>query len=118
MTDPPLPPPFVVGATYRDRESAYTVIAVEGSTVTIERPDGRRVVSDRQIKARIYCNLVSEQTAAPARRRTRRAPTRREGRLIDRILAIEADGADHPGVEIDRQLADAARELGYTDADC
>jgi len=37
--------------------------------------------------------------------------------LIDRILAIEADGADHPGVEIDRQLAVAARELGYTDAD-
>jgi len=79
MTDPPFPPPFVGGATYRDRESAYTVIAVEGSTVTIERPDGRRAACDLQIKARIYCNLISEQTDAPARRRT--AARRRAARV-------------------------------------
>jgi len=56
-------------------------------------------------------SLVQEQD----RPRKRRQPTRRERGLIEWILRLEADGEDHSGVEIDRLLEKAARDLGYSD---
>lgn len=47
----------------------------------------------------------------------RRQPTRRESGLIKRILQLEADGGYHTGAEIDRLLAVAAADLGYSDED-
>ena len=36
---------------------------------------------------------------------------------MERILQLEADGANHTGVEIDRLLAGLARDLGYSEED-
>ena len=36
---------------------------------------------------------------------------------MDRILQLEADGANHSGVEIDQVLAGLARDLGYSEED-
>ncbi len=33
--------------------------------------------------------------------------------MITLLLQFEADGADHSGIEIDRHLREAARDLGY-----
>jgi hypothetical protein len=58
---------------------------------------------------------VEKHAASPARKR--RAPSRRERGLIEKILWLEADGTDHTGAEIDQLLAGAAHELGYADED-
>jgi hypothetical protein len=42
---------------------------------------------------------------------------KREKGLIRRVLELEADGTNHSGVEIDRYLAAAARNLGYSEED-
>jgi hypothetical protein len=122
MNSGKLPPPFVVGEKYWDRDGEYTVIAADEGHVTIERPDGRRTIADAEMKARIHRNVVMERETNVAgnrvhRSRQRRQPTRRERGLIERILELEADGADHSGVEIDQILAGAARELGYSEQD-
>ena len=41
----------------------------------------------------------------------------RRKHLIERILLLEADGADHSGVEIDRILTGEARDHGYSEKD-
>ena len=51
------------------------------------------------------------------RSRKRRGPTRRRKALMERFLQLEADSADHTGVEIDRVLEGMARELGYAEED-
>ncbi len=37
--------------------------------------------------------------------------------MITLLLQFEADGADHSGIEIDRHLREAARDLGYSEQD-
>src|SRR3982750_1141874 len=106
-SDTTLPPPFVVGQTYCDREGEYTVIATDENHVTIEWADGRRVTADATLKARIHRNMAAERDAPPAgrsrcRSRVRREPTARRKQLMEQILRLEADGGDHSGVEIDR----------------
>ena len=120
MSDPDLPPPFVVGHKYHDRDGEYTVIATARDQVTIERPDGRRTTANAELKARIHRNVIGEREATvqkgrPIRRKKRPEPTKRRKELIDRILQLEADGETHSGVEIDRLLAGMARDLGYSD---
>lgn len=122
MSDGNLPPPFVVGQKYCDREGEYTVIAMDQDGVTIERTDGRRIIVDAALKARIHRNVVMERSAdldsaRPHRRRKRGEPTRRRGELMNRILQLEGDSANHSGVEIDRVLAGLARDLGYSEED-
>jgi hypothetical protein len=122
MNDGNLPPPFVVGQKYCDREGEYTVIAIDQTRVTIERTDGRRTIADAALKARIHRNVLTEQHAGVEsggahRRRKRGEPTKRRQELINRILQLEADSANHSGVEIDRVLAGFARDLGYSAED-
>ena len=90
--------------------------------VTIERPDGRRTIADAALKARIHRNVMVERDAGVEsgrahRSRKRGEPTRRRKELMDRILQLEADSANHSGVEIDRVLAGLARDLGYSEED-
>ena len=59
MNDGNLPPPFVVGQKYCDREGEYTVIATDQDRITIERPDGRRTIADAALKARIHRNVIA-----------------------------------------------------------
>ena len=122
MNSGKLPPPFVVGEKYWDHDGEYTVTATDGSHVTIEWPDGRRTTANVVVKARIHRNVVGDRHAGlgsdrSLRRTKRRQPTRRESELIDKILRLEADGAEHSGVEIDRLLTAAARELRYSEED-
>jgi hypothetical protein len=119
MNDVKLPPPFVVGQTYFDRQGVYTVRATDEEQVTIERPDGRRTIQHAALKAQIHRNVVMERDAdlGSARgysNRTRPEPTRRRKALMEKILQLEADGADHTGVEIDRLLSGLAGDLGYS----
>jgi hypothetical protein len=120
MNDESLPPPFIIGHKYNDRDGEYTVTAIDEDRITIERSDGRRTIADAALKARIHRNVLMERDAAGGsdrahRSKSRRDPTRRERGLIERILRLEADGADHSGFEIDQILADAARDLGYSE---
>jgi len=113
------PPPFVVGQKYLDRQGEYTVTAANEQKVTIERPDGRSTIEDAIFKARIYRNIVMERGGDPGSSRAfrdvnRREPAERREVLMERILQLEEDGADHTGVEIDRLLANVARDLGYS----
>jgi hypothetical protein len=122
MSDGNLPPPFVVGQNYRDREGEYTVIATDRDRVTIERPDGRRTIENAALKARIHRNVIVERDAGVESGRAHRSrkwgePTRRRKELMDRILQLEADSANHSGVEIDRALIGLARDLGISDED-
>lgn len=122
MNDATLPPPFVVGQTYFDRNGEYTVTATVEHQVAIERPDGRRTIEDAALKAQIHRNVVMERdpdlwTDRASRSKKRKKPTRRTQRMMDRILQLEADGADHTGVEIDGLLAGITRELGYSEED-
>jgi len=121
MNDVSLPPPFIVGHKYYDRDGEYTVAAVDEDRITIERSDGRRTVADAALKARIHRNVLMERGANSGSDRThrskRRDPTKRERGLIERILQLEADGADHTGFEIDQILTAAVRDLGYSEED-
>ena len=113
------PPPFVVGQKSSDRLGDYTVTAVTDEKVTIDRPDGRSTIEDATFKARIHRNIVMERGGDLDRDRafrngTRREPAERREVLMERILQLEEDGADHTGVEIDRLLANVARDLGYS----
>jgi hypothetical protein len=122
MKDGTLPPPFIVGQKYYDRDGEYTVTAIDEDRITIERPDGRRTIADAALKARIHRNVLVERDVDTGgdrahQSRRRRSPSRRERGLIERILQLEADGADHTGFEIDQILADAARDLGYSEED-
>jgi hypothetical protein len=105
-----------------DRNGEYIVTATDGHRVTIERPDGRRTIEDAALKAQIHRNVVMERDAdlgtdRASRGKKRKKPTRRTQRMMDRILHLEADGADHSGVEIDGLLDSIARELGYSEED-
>jgi hypothetical protein len=123
MNDGKLPPPFLVGQSYCDREGEYTVIAIDQDRIAIQRPDGRRTMEDAAMKARIHRNVVMdrhagvESGARADRSRRRGEPTGRRKELMDRILQLEADGAEHSGVEIDGLLASVVRELGYSEED-
>ena len=122
MNDGQLPPPFVVGQKYFDRNGEYTVTATVEHQVAIERPDGRRTIEDAAVKAQIHRNVVMERdpdlgTDRASRSSKRSKPTKRRKRMMDRILQLEADGADHSGVEIDGLLAGITRELGYSEED-
>src|SRR5688500_9030507 len=55
-----LPPPFVAGETYLDREGEYVVISVAGERVTFQRTDGRLLEDDSRRKARIHRNMLAE----------------------------------------------------------
>ena len=118
MSEEQLPPPFVVGEKYVDRFGEYTVTATDGLQITIERADGRQTVDDAIAKARIHRNILVERDALGANRgrprAVRRGATGRRKALMTKILQIESDGADHSGVDIDRRLASAAAELGYS----
>ena len=79
-------------------------------------------IEDAALKAQIHRNVVMERDAdlgtdRASRSKKRKKPTRRTQRMMDRILQLEADGADHTGVEIDGLLAGIARELGYSEED-
>ena len=92
-----LPPPFLIGQTYCDRQGEYTVIAAHEDRLTIERADGRRTVENAALKARIHRNVVAERDvvlrdADRPRQRKRHEPTGRRKPLINRILLPEADG--------------------------
>ena len=122
MNGDQLSPAFVVGQKYFDRNGEYTVTAMDGHQVAIERPDGRRTIEDAALKAQIHRNVVMERdpdlwTDRASRSKKRKKPTRRTQRMMDRILQLEADGADHTGVEIDGLLAGITRELGYSEED-
>jgi hypothetical protein len=122
MNDGSLPPPFIVGQKYYDRDGEYRVTAIDENRLTIERSDGRRTIGDAALKARIHRNVLMERDADRGsdrahRSKMRRDPTKREKGLIERILQLEADGADHSGFEIDQILADAALDLGYAEED-
>src|SRR4051812_20441678 len=105
MNDGSLPPPFIVGHKYYDRDGEYTVTAIAEDRITIEGSDGRLTIADAALKARIHRNVLMERDAdhgseRAVRSKRRRDPTRREKRLIERVLQLEADGADHSGLEI------------------
>jgi hypothetical protein len=55
-----LPPPFVVGHTYLDRDGEYTEIAVNANKAIFERPNGTRSSGNVEMKARIHRNILSE----------------------------------------------------------
>jgi hypothetical protein len=55
--------PFIVGETYLDRRGEYEVRRVDGSRMTIRYADGKEETADVAIKARIYQNILSEQTS-------------------------------------------------------
>ena len=119
MNDGQLPPPFVVGRKYFDRDGEYTVVSTDANQVTIERSDGRRTTAEAGMKARIHRNVVIDISAGfgshPAYSgRGRRETTGRRQELIERILELEVDGADHSGVEIDRLLERSAQELAHS----
>ena len=68
-----LPPPFLIGESYIDRDGIYTVVDVQGSRVLVERPSGERMLADATVKARIHRNIVTEgehpnRASRPARR--------------------------------------------------
>lgn len=62
-----LPPPFELDETYIDRDGLYTVVAIGGDTLTIERPNGERSSAPAALKARIHRNIVADRDR-PARR--------------------------------------------------
>jgi len=123
MNDGQLPPPFIVGQKYFDRNGEYTVTATDGHRITAERADGRRTVEDVATKAQIHRNIMMDRRAAlgsdsvsgGTRRRERHEPTGRRRELMAKILQFEADGAEHSGVEVDGLLASLARDLGYSE---
>ena len=59
--DDSLPPPFVIGHTYFDRNGEYTVVSIVGDDLTIERADESRAVHGLQIKARVHRNVVADR---------------------------------------------------------
>ena len=122
MDDDNLPPPFLIGHKYRDREGEYTVIAANGNQLTIERSNGHRTVADAEVKARIHRNVVTEGGPLLGRdrlfhQRKGPVPSERRTQLMETILLLEADGANHSGVEIDRILVRESIKLGYSDRD-
>ena len=60
-----LPPPFLIGESYIDRDGIYTVVDVQGSRVLVERPSGERVLADATVKARIHRNMRDQYTGLP-----------------------------------------------------
>jgi hypothetical protein len=57
--------PLVEGAIYLDRHGPYTVIAVKGTKIDIERAGGTRELGvDSIIKARIHRNMLAEKAPA------------------------------------------------------
>lgn len=122
MSDDTAPLSFVIGQKYRDRKGEYTVVAMQDNSIVIERLDGRRETADAATKARIHQNIVAEHRTSlehsrPHRSRRRNEPTSLRKELMDQILLMEADGADHSGLEIDRALSGLARDLGYSEED-
>lgn len=120
MISDKLLPPFIVGETYLDRDGEYKVIAVAGDKLTIERADGSRAVQDVALKARIHRGVLADLNqnsgGAPVKQ-DRHGLTIERDRMITLLLQFEADGADHSGIEIDRHLREAARDLGYSEQD-
>jgi hypothetical protein len=55
--------PFIVGEKYLDRRGEYEVRRLEASKMTIRYADGKEETADTAIKARIYQNILSEQTS-------------------------------------------------------
>jgi hypothetical protein len=121
MNDSTSPSPFVVGEKYWDRDGEYTVVAIDRDQVTIEREDGRRTTANGALKARIHRYVVMERVAPvqnlQRRQKRRGGASKRTKGLIERILQLEADGATHSGVDIDRILAASIGELGYSEED-
>ena len=56
-----LPPPFIVGETYLDRNGEYTVISVTGNQLEFGRADGTRATGNAEIKGQIHRNILSER---------------------------------------------------------
>jgi hypothetical protein len=113
--DPAMPPPFVVGCVYRDREGEYTVISVSGDQLVIERPSGLRLLASAATKARIYSNMVLDATCGTGAPPRRPGSTPKRERMILAILSLESNGAAHTGIDIDEHLRARARDLGYSD---
>jgi hypothetical protein len=59
--NPKLPPHFIVGETYVDRDGDYTVISIVGDRLIFERANGVRSEGDAILKARIHQNILSER---------------------------------------------------------
>lgn len=71
MDDHSLPPPFVVGETYLDRDGEFVVVATDGDLLTYEHADGKRAEADVETKARIHRNMLLELGGRPAFRNRR-----------------------------------------------
>jgi hypothetical protein len=73
--------PFEVGKTYRNRSGEYVVKEIEGDRMTIRYADGRSLVTNVRIQARIWENIQFEKQMAMAEERRRQAQeARREVR--------------------------------------
>jgi hypothetical protein len=68
MTSRLLPPPFMIGETYRDRIGEYIVTSTDGEYVHFDRPDGRKGREKARTKADIYRNIMIETNTRLASR--------------------------------------------------
>lgn len=118
--DDSLPPPFVIGQTYFDRNGEYTVVSIVGDDLTIERADGSRAIQSLQTKARVHRNVVADRRNVVAEldpREKRTGVTIERARMITQILRFESIGANRTGADIDQDLRRAVGELGYSAQD-
>lgn len=65
--------PFSVGKTYRNRVGEYVVQSIEGDQMTIRYTNGRTLITDIQIQARIWENVQFEEQLAREEERQRLA---------------------------------------------
>ncbi len=55
-----LPPPFIVGETYLDRDGEYLVTDIFGNDIEIQRPNGKRLKQDGRTKANIHRSILAD----------------------------------------------------------
>ncbi|MEI2607199.1 MAG: hypothetical protein V9G20_01055 [Candidatus Promineifilaceae bacterium] len=60
--------PFTLGGQYRDRNKAYTVLAIAGDTMTVRFDDGTTQTVKIEAKARIWENIQADEAPPPPRR--------------------------------------------------
>ena len=60
--------PFEIGDEYRDRNKAYTVLAIAGDNMTIRYNDGITQTVKIEAKARIWENIQADEAPPPPRR--------------------------------------------------
>ncbi len=100
--------PFEVGKMYRNRNSEYTVVAIDGDKMTIRYTSGSTLVTGAAIQSRIWENIQFEEQAAREEEKQRLA---QEARLAARKRA------SRPAAPAESKAKPRGRFAGFQESD-